>query len=81
MLTIMDWRRTITDPNERKVLEALALPGYTWRTVGGVSRHTGLSQEDVELILRRYVPNVTRFSPCPSISGSPLVGLVERVGV
>jgi hypothetical protein len=76
----MSWKETVKNPDEIKVLTALEEPN-TWRTVGGVSRETGLSEERVEAILAKYNLSLTRRSETPSISGKPLVALIENVGV
>jgi len=77
----MNWQTTVTDPDEIKVFMALDGPNYTWRTIGGISRQTGLSEERVAQILGKYNLRLTRLSETPSISGSALVGLIEKVGV
>jgi len=56
-------------------------PNYTWRTIGGIARQTGLSEQAVAQILAKYNLSLTRLSETPSISGSALVGLIEKVGV
>ena len=76
----MHWKAAITDPDEFKVFSALDGPEYTWRTIGGVARQTGLSEEKVEAILRKHNLSLTRLSETPSISGRALVGLIEKVG-
>jgi len=58
---------------------ALDGPSYTWRTVGGVARQTGLPEERVLQILAKYNMSLTRLSETPSASGSALVGLMEKV--
>ncbi len=75
----MSWKDTVTNPDEVKVFMALEEPN-TWRTTGGVSRETGLSEERVNEILAKYNLSLTRLSDTPSISGKPLVGLIEIVG-
>jgi hypothetical protein len=75
----MSWRDTAKDPDEVKVFMALEEPN-TWRTVGGVSRETGLSEEQVEAILAKYNLSLTRRTETLSISGKPLVALIENVG-
>jgi hypothetical protein len=77
----MNWKDTVTDPDEEKVFLALDGPHYTWRTVGGIARQTGLSEERVSEILAKYNLKLTRLSETPSISGSALVGLIAKVGV
>jgi len=64
-----------------KVFLALDGPEYTWRTVGGIARQTGLSEQRVAQILSKYNLKLTRLSETPSVSGSALVGLIEKVGV
>lgn len=77
----MKWKDTVTDPEEVKVFLALDGPQYTWRTVGGIARQTGLSEERVAAILKKYNLTLTRLSETPAVSGSALVGLIEKVGV
>jgi len=75
----MTWKEVIKDPNEIKVFMALDGPKHTWRTVGGIARQTGLPEEQVWQILTKYNKELTRLSEVPSVSGNPLVGLLERV--
>jgi hypothetical protein len=76
----MKWKDTVTDPDEVKVFLALDGPQYTWRTMGGIARQTGLSEERVAAVLKKYNLKLTRLSETPAISGSALVGLIEKVG-
>jgi hypothetical protein len=76
----MRWKDVITDPDEIKVFMALDGPRYTWRTVTAIARQTGLSEQSALQILRKYNMQLTRLSETPSASGTPLVGLLERVG-
>ena len=76
----MNWKNAVTDLDEIKVFLALDGPRYTWRTVGGIARQTGLAEQRVLEILKKYNMELTRFSDVPSASGSALVGLVEKVG-
>lgn len=77
----MNWKDTVTDPDEIKVFLALDGPQYTWRTIGGIARQTGLSEERVARVLAKYNLKFTRESETPSLSGTALVGLIEKVGV
>jgi hypothetical protein len=77
----MNWKNTVTDPKEVKVFEALDGPSHTWRTLGGIARQAGLAEQEVADILRKYNLKLTRQSATPSVSGSALVGLIEKVGV
>jgi hypothetical protein len=76
----MSWQSTITDPDELKVFQALDTDKGNWRTVWGVARQTGLSENRVSEILSKYDLKLTTFANVPSISGSALVGLIEKVG-
>lgn len=76
----MSWQQTITHADEIKVFLALEGTGYTWRTMAGVARQTGLSEDRVAQILAKYNLTLTRLSEAPSVSGSALVGLIEKVG-
>jgi hypothetical protein len=76
----MNWQETVTDPDEIKVFKALDRPEYTWRTMSGIARQTGLKEDRVAQILDKYNLKLTRLSEAPSISGSALVGLIEKVG-
>jgi len=78
--TAVSWKSEITDPDEVKVFMALDGPNYTWRTVSAIARQTGLSEERVAGILKKYNLKLTRLSEVPSISGQALVGLIEKVG-
>jgi len=76
----VSWQETIKDPDEIKVFMALDGPAYTWRTMRAIARQTGLTEDRVEQILAKYDLQLTRLSPTPSVSGSALVGLIEKVG-
>jgi hypothetical protein len=76
----MNWKDTVRDPDEVKVFLALDGPQYTWRTMGGIARQTGLSEERVAQVLAKYNLKLTRLSETPSVAGSALVGLIEKVG-
>lgn len=70
----------MTDPEERKVFQALDGPEDTWRTISGIARQTRLSEERVAAILKKYDLTLTRQAETPAVSGSALVGLIEKVG-
>ena len=77
----MNWQETVKDdPEEIKVFMALDKPEYTWRTMRGIARQTGLTEGRVAQILAKYNLQLTRLSQTPSVSGSALVGLIEKVG-
>jgi hypothetical protein len=76
----VNWQDTVKDPDEIKVFMALDGPEYTWRTIPAIARQTGLSEERVSEILAKYNLTLTRLSKTPSISGKPLVALIQKVG-
>ena len=76
----MNWKEVVKDPDEIKVFMALDGPDYTWRTASAIARQTGLPEQRVWQILARYNKQLTRMAEAPSISGSALVGLLEKVG-
>jgi hypothetical protein len=76
----MRWQDVVNDPDEAKVFRALDGPEYTWRTIGGIARQTGLSESRVSEILSKYNLSLTRLSERSSISGQALVGLIDKVG-
>jgi hypothetical protein len=76
----MNWQQSVSDPEEIKVFMALDGPDTTWRTMSGIARQTGLSEGRVAQILAKYNLKLTRLSETPSVSGSALVGLIEKMG-
>ena len=76
----MNWQQTVHDPVEVRVFLALDGPTYTWRTVSAIARQTGLSEQQVTAVLKKYNMKLTRLSETPSITGQELVGLIEKVG-
>lgn len=76
----MTWKSTVHDPDETKVFLALDGPTSTWRTVSAIARQTGLSEGRVLAILEKYNLKLTRLAEVRSITGQPLVGLIEKVG-
>ena len=76
----MDWKTEVTDQDEIKVFMALDGPTFTWRTISGIARQTGLTEDRVAQIVAKYNLTLTRLSEVPSVSGSALVGLIEKVG-
>jgi hypothetical protein len=76
----MTWQETVKGADEIKVFMALDGPEYTWRTMSAIARQTGLTEDRVAQILAKYNLKLTRLSETPSLSGSALVGLIEKVG-
>lgn len=76
----MSWKDAVTDPEEVRVFLALDGPQDTWRTLSGIARQSRLPERRVEEILNKYNLKLTRLSEVPSVSGSALVGLIEKVG-
>ncbi len=50
----MNWKDFITDPEETLVFMALDGVDDTWRTVGGIARQTGLTEDRVLETLKKY---------------------------
>jgi CRP-like cAMP-binding protein len=48
--------------------------------VSAIARQTGLSESRVAQVFAKYDLTLTRRAEIPSISGQPLVGLIEKVG-
>lgn len=76
----MNWKDIVHDADEQKIFMALDGPEYTWRTTSAIARQTHLSEEKVISTLSKYNMRLTRMSEIPSITGRPLVGLLEKVG-
>ena len=57
----MNWKATVTHPDEVKVFQALDNPTSTWRTTSAIARQTGLPEPRVAEILRRYDLTLTRL--------------------
>lgn len=57
--------------DKERVLAALANPGYSWRTIEGVSRETGIDSARV-LQLIEGMPDLVIRSKIPDASGRPL---------
>jgi hypothetical protein len=77
---VMNWQETVKDPDEIKVFMALDGPEYTWRTMSAIARQAGLTETRVAQILDKYNLKLTRVAESRSVSGSALVGLIEKVG-
>lgn len=71
------WRDTISDTNERKVIEALEDPRWDFRTVAGLAKSTNLVEHVVRDVLNRY-PQFVRQSPVPDSQGHELYTLVSK---
>jgi hypothetical protein len=71
------WQSTISDPNERKVFEALSDPRWDFRTIRGISEAVGLLSDQVESILHRY-PDLVRRSLVSDEQGNELYTLASR---
>ncbi len=76
----MNWKDEVKDPDEVKVFLAMDGPSHTWRTMAGIARQTGLTEGRVAQILAKHNLKLTRLSEATSVSGSALVGLIEKVG-
>lgn len=67
----------ISDPTERKVLEALADPLWDFRTISGISKETGLTPAEIKKALDAH-PDLVRQSLVPDRHGRSLYTLRER---
>lgn len=75
----MNWNDAVTDPEERLVFAALDEPDCTWRAVDAIADDTDLAENRVLEIVRKYSGTFTCESSSRSLSGAPLVALVEHV--
>src|SRR6266478_8239297 len=78
----MNWKDTVTEPEEVKVFLALDGPRNTWRTIGGIARQTGLSEERVAQILDKYKAIVKGASlpvPFPEQIGDAIAEAGQQV--
>lgn len=73
------WEDIITDPIERKLLEALGDPKWDFRTARGLAKALGLPREDVDRILERCGGlGFVRESPLPGRNGERLFTLTSK---
>jgi hypothetical protein len=49
-----DWTSVVEEPDARKLFEALADERWDFRTVEGIAGSTGLSEERIRELLRKY---------------------------
>lgn len=71
------WEDMITDPEEKKVFEALADPQWDFRTIEGIQRSTHLPYERILDILERH-DKFIRKSLVPDIHGRDLYTLRSK---
>lgn len=71
-----DWRKIVTHPAEIRIFEALEDPQWEWRTLGALSRASGLGEQEVRSILAKY-PVLVRKSLLPSEKGEDLYTLQQ----
>ena len=72
-----NWQNAISDPRDRKVFEGLANPAWDFRTIGGLSRETKLSEDEVASTLQKY-PDLVRKSLVRNLKGQELFTLSTR---
>jgi len=70
-----DWSKSIHDPDERRVFEALADINWDFRTIDGISKSVNLPAEQVSEILRKYEGGLIRKSKIPDAMGRDLFTL------
>jgi hypothetical protein len=71
------WESSVSDPNERKVFEALSDPEWDFRTIRGISKATGLKEADIDGVLQKY-PDLVRRSLVRDEDGNDLFTLASR---
>ena len=71
------WQEIVTDPDERKVFEALEDPQWDFRTVEGMVRTTGLSEEAVQNVIEKF-SELVRQSKVPDRKGRDLFTLARK---
>lgn len=71
------WETTVSDPDDRRVFEALSDQNWDFRTVDGIVKATNLSADDVREILRKH-HDLIRMSPVPDRNGRELYTLRSR---
>jgi hypothetical protein len=74
---MVSWQEKITEPQEVKVLTALADPEWDFRTVSGIARATSIPEDEIQKILEKY-PDFIRKSPIPDVKGRDLFTLRSR---
>lgn len=67
----------ISDPTERRVLEALAEPQWDFRTIDGIAKETGLTPGEIKKALNAH-PDLVRRSLVTDRLGRSLYTLRER---
>jgi hypothetical protein len=74
-----NWKDVVTDPTERKLLEALQNPDWDFRTIRGLANALALPQEEVARILDRFRSlGFVRESPLPGNDGERLFTLASK---
>ena len=72
-----DWRPLISNPDERKVFEALEDSRWDFRTIRGLSASSGLPEERVRQVVMKY-PNLVRQSSVLDRDGRELYTLASK---
>jgi len=72
-----DWRSAVSEPDARRVFEALADPKWDFRTIDGLAQSTSLPEQRIEQILEKYRQFV-RQSPVLDRRGHELYTLSAR---
>ena|SRR5436190_10098079 len=70
------WQSQVQDERERLVLEALSDERWDFRTIAGIARETGLSEDTVAEILDQS--EYVRLSGAPGADGSKLFTLKSQ---
>ena len=73
----LEWENLVTEPRERQVFDALSNPKWDYRTVKGIKKETGLSEEEIEAILRKYRNRLVHKANVPDKFGRDLYTLAR----
>jgi hypothetical protein len=60
-----------SDPIKEKIFEALEDERYEWRSLKGISKQVGVSEEDVLSVIKENADFIVQSS-VPSVDGDPL---------
>lgn len=72
-----NWQQVVKNPDELKVLEALADPEWDFRTVNGIRKSTGLPEDKVVEIINKYEGELIGKSTVPDAKGRDLFYIID----
>jgi hypothetical protein len=77
MTAAEEWQAEVTDPQERRIFEALSDARGDFRTAEGLARATGLTAANILAVIKKY-PHLIRRSIVPDNHGRALYTLRSR---